>query len=209
MRADTATNWDRLAPLYNLQLRLERSALDAAVDVAAFDPADRLLDLGTGTGALLVRLIERRVALAEVTGVDRSPGMLARVPALPDGWRLLRADATDLPLPADRFDVVSAIYVLHLLDPDHRQKLLEEVRRVNGPAGRLIVVVPAPPPVNRLTRMLAPLARLLGCLSPTLLGLRPIDAVAELERCGFAVLETRRVTRGYPSVVVKASFPAA
>jgi ubiquinone/menaquinone biosynthesis C-methylase UbiE len=201
------TDWDRLARLYHLQLRLERPAIDAAVDLAAFEPADRLLDLGTGTGAFLLRLMGREVALAEATGVDESPQMLARVPELPEGWCLLKADVTELPFPADRFDVVSAIYVLHLLDSHGRQRLLEEARRVMSPAGRLIVVVPAAPAASRLTRALAPLVTLLGRYSPTLFGLRAVDVAATLEQGGFAVLETRRVVRGYPSMVVKA-YPA-
>lgn len=116
--------------MYDLQLALERRALDAALELAAPGPGDRVLDLGTGTGGLLRRLAARPDRPREVLGVVASGAMLARAPALPVGWRLRQADATRLPCPPGSYDVVSAAYLLHLLEQPARRAVLDEARHV-------------------------------------------------------------------------------
>lgn len=141
----TAWRRDRTARFYDLQVGLEGSAVDAAIDLAEFGADDRLLDLGTGTGALLRRLAGRAEAPDEAVGVDSSAAMLRRAPAMPEGWRLVQADAAHLPFPACSFDVVTAAYLLHLLEPAERAAVLAEAHRVVRPAGRLVAVTIAPP----------------------------------------------------------------
>jgi ubiquinone/menaquinone biosynthesis C-methylase UbiE len=197
--------WDRGARFYDWQLWLERAALDAAIDLARLGVDDRLLDLGTGTGALLRALARREPAPREAIGVDTSPQMLARVPLLPAGWELLRADAARLPFPDGSFNVLTATYLLHLLEPPRRAAVLTEARRVLRQGGRLVVVVTvAPPRSERLAgiidRIPSAAWRRLGVMA----GLRPLDPRADLEASGFAVCETRRVARGYPSLLVAA-----
>lgn len=93
------------------------------------EDARLVLDLGTGVGTLLGEL-ERRAPGGSVIGVDRSFGMLARVPddrprAVMDARRLAFAGAS--------FDVVVATFMLfHVPQPD---RCLEEVRRVLRPNG--------------------------------------------------------------------------
>src|SRR5918911_3963338 len=77
------TVWDRAARLYDFQLFLERTAIDQALELAAIRAGDRLLDLGTGTGAVLARLAARADAPREAVGVDCSASMLAAARALP------------------------------------------------------------------------------------------------------------------------------
>jgi ArsR family transcriptional regulator len=97
-----------------------------------------VLDLGTGTGALLPmlgRYVERVVA------VDGSRGMLARArenldPESP--IRLLRADLERLPVGDGGVDGVVANMVLHHL---HRpETILREMARVLHPEGRGVIV---------------------------------------------------------------------
>jgi ubiquinone/menaquinone biosynthesis C-methylase UbiE len=136
----TVTAWDRAARLYDFQLFLERRAIDQALELAAIRPGDRLLDLGTGTGGVLRRLAGRADAPREAVGVDRSASMLAAARDLPSAWRLVRADATALPFADESFDVVTAVYLLHLLDPPARRALIADAARVLRPGGRLITV---------------------------------------------------------------------
>lgn len=198
------TDWSRIASLYDLQLWLERAALNAAIDMAAIESDDRLLDLGTGTAALLRQLGRRRIEPEEAIGVDSSPEMLARARALPPGSRLLEADATKLPFPNQDFDVVCAIYLLHLLDPAERAAVLAEARRVIRLDGRLVVVTVAPPRSRMLRRALGPATRLARSRSATMLGLRPLDPRSDLEASGFVVCGRRYVVSGYPSMVTMA-----
>ena len=69
-------------------------------------PAARsLLELGCGTGALLAGLAPR----LQVTGIDRSPEMLAIAAARLPGARLVQGDMTAFRLP-ERFDVVICMF---------------------------------------------------------------------------------------------------
>lgn len=200
------SDWGRIARLYDLQLWLERTALNAAIDMAGIESDNRLLDLGTGTAAFLRQLGRRHMAFDEAIGIDSSPEMLARARVLPRGCRLSQADATKLPFPGQSFDVVSAIYLLHLLDRLERAAVLAEVRRVMRPGGRLVVVTVAAPRSRMLRRALAPAARLARRRSATMLGLRPLDPRPDLEGSGFVVCRARHIAMGYPSTVVMAQL---
>lgn len=203
----TGTLWDRVARVYDWQLALERRAVAAAIELASPRPEDRLLDVGTGTGAVLRALAQRRSRPAVAIGIDSSRGMLARVPSLPAGWRLERADATSLPFLAEEFDVVIASYVLHLLDPPRLGRVLSELRRVLKLQGRLATVTPVAPR-SHLHRPYELIVAALAPLNGSSLGLRPLDPRPELARYGLEPVTARYVHRGYPSLCVVAHTTA-
>ena len=182
--------------VYELQLALERRALDAALDLARAGPDDRVLDVATGTGALLRRLAHRKLAPREVVGLDASPPMLDLARRrLPPGWRLLAGDAQSLPFPARSFDLVTACYLLHLLEPTERAGVTRELARVLRPGGRALVVTVA----GRRRAARTVLERL-----PRASGLRPLDCTAELPAAGLRPLRARFVHGGWPSLCVLA-----
>jgi ubiquinone/menaquinone biosynthesis C-methylase UbiE len=186
-----------LGRVYDWQLRLEGAALATAVELAAPGESDRLLDVATGTGGLLRQLSLRSVRPAEVVGIDRSASMLAAATGhgLPAGWRLLLGDAKRLPFPGRRFDVVTACYLLHLLDRQCRARTIAEMARVLREGGRVVTVtVDSRGPVPR-----AALNRL-----PRLSGLRPLDPTDELRAAGLEPLRARFVRDGWPSLCVLA-----
>jgi ubiquinone/menaquinone biosynthesis C-methylase UbiE len=200
---ETLTLWDRFAPVYDWQLPLERRALAAAIELADPRPEERLLDVGTGTGAVLRALARCRSRPAVAIGIDSSDRMLARVPSLPEGWRLERGEASDLQFVAGEFDVVLASYVLHLLEPPRLARVLSEVRRVLNPQGRLVTVTPVAPR-SRLRRPYELIVAALAPLSGSSLGLRPLDPRPELSRHGLEPMTARYIHRGYPSLCVVA-----
>lgn len=89
------------------------------------------LEVGCGTG-----LVMQRVAgfAAHVTGIDVSPGMLAR--ARERGLDVREASATALPFPDAAFDVVYSFKVLAHVDPV--EPALAEMARVTRPGGHLV-----------------------------------------------------------------------
>ena len=87
------------------------------------------MDLATGTGALLRRLAQRADRPRRAIGVEASRAMLDRASPLPAGWELINADARRLPLDDASVDVVTCVYLLHLLDPAARQAVLGEIAR--------------------------------------------------------------------------------
>jgi ubiquinone/menaquinone biosynthesis C-methylase UbiE len=184
--------WDVVAPLYDLQLALERPAIETALELLEPRSTDRLLDVATGTGAVLRALAERVPRPEEAIGVDASGPMLARVPALPGGWDLLRADARALPFPDARFDVATCAYLLHLLDPNERRRVLAEIRRVLVAGGRLATVTPVAPPTA------------FGAVVRRVAGRYLLDPRDDLVRADFTVRAARYVRAGYPSLSVLA-----
>jgi ubiquinone/menaquinone biosynthesis C-methylase UbiE len=94
--------------------------------------ADRVLDVGSGSGTLIPGIV-RRAPSAVAVGIDRAPGMLALAP--PPARRAVM-DAGRLGLATAAFDVaVLAFLLFHTVDPRH---VLAEVRRAlkrGGAAG--------------------------------------------------------------------------
>lgn len=103
------------------------------LDELPLESADRVLDVGAGTGELLPRLRERTSG-AQVIGADRSVGMVREARRRGRG-PLVGADARSLPFPAGTVDVVTLPFVLfHVPRP---AEALREVRRVLRQGGAL------------------------------------------------------------------------
>jgi demethylmenaquinone methyltransferase/2-methoxy-6-polyprenyl-1,4-benzoquinol methylase len=108
-----------------------------------------ILDLGTGTGAVL-RTLVRTHCEARVTGLDASPGMLAQAQKKLDrlarkrvacaDTRLVCASAADLPFGDASFDAVTASLFFHELPPEVRAKAFDEAFRVLAPGGTMAVL---------------------------------------------------------------------
>jgi ubiquinone/menaquinone biosynthesis C-methylase UbiE len=104
--------------------------------------ASRILDLGCGTGAMAIGLLDALPAVT-VVGVDGDPEVLgrARAKAAAAGVRLelLQAMADRLPLPDASFDCVMSTLVFHHLPPQVKRDALAEARRVLVPGGRMLI----------------------------------------------------------------------
>ncbi len=199
--------WDAAAVAYRWQEPLERRSLREMLTVLAPRADEVVVDLGAGVGHV-PRLLERGPG-GRTVALERSPQMLAAgdfAGAVP-----LRADATSLPLPDASVDVVTAAWVLHVLDQEQRAAAVAEVARVLRPGGRLGLVVPAAPGTRaqvllRSVARTAASARGLGAFTV------PQDLPALLTDHGLQVRHHRRTRRGYLADVVvctRAHSPAA
>jgi ubiquinone/menaquinone biosynthesis C-methylase UbiE len=198
-------DWDRLAPAYDWQLPLERPALRALLGLLDVGEDERLLDAGTGTGALLRELARQGPLPRQAVGLDRSAAILARArPLVPSGWELVRGDAERVPFDDASFDVVTATYLLHLMDADQRARVLGELHRVLKPSGRVGVVTVAPPRSKAGSWLAMPLHAAAKRRGGALAGLLPLDPRPELAGSGFHVTAYRRTGLGYPSLCVVA-----
>ena len=206
--ADAQGAWDRHAARYGAQEWLEARAISAALAVADPGPEDRLVDLATGTGAVLRALARRPRRPAVAVGVDHSTRMLSRVGRLPEGWRTVHGDARRVPLPGGETDVVTCSYLLQLLTMDDRGRVLGEARRLLGrtPRARLVVVTPwadRRTPGGRLVH--ATLGALASARPERWGGLMPLDPTGEFEAAGLVPTHRISLPRGgYPSLVIRA-----
>ncbi len=110
---------------------------------AAIGPGQRVLEIGCGTGNLLLAVARRQPGV-DALGIDPDPAGLrrARRKAARAGLavRFEQAYAGALPLPDASVDRVLSSFMLHHLDDAERARALGEVRRVLRPGGQLHVV---------------------------------------------------------------------
>ncbi|MBK5111304.1 MAG: methyltransferase domain-containing protein [Thermoleophilia bacterium] len=206
--ASAKPDWNALAPHYGRQVWLERNSLRTLLDLLDPGPGDLLLDVATGTAALPAELAVREGHPREVVGVDRSPEMLRRAPDLPPRWQLSQADATALPFADDSFDLVTASYLLHLLDRETRSRVIGECQRVLRPDGRIGVITIAPPRRRVTAALTAPVRRAAERYPARFVGLKPLDPGPDLVDGGFSDVVGRHSLRGYPALCVVARKPA-
>ena len=136
---------DWLLPLYDpLQRLLGFETIHRQlVDQADIRPKLRVIEIGCGTGNLSI-LIKRHHPQAKVVGLDPDPKALARARRKAErealSVQLDRRFAEELPYPDASFDRVFSAFMFHHLEPDEKEKTLQEARRVLKPSGSLHLV---------------------------------------------------------------------
>lgn len=109
-----------------------------------------MLDLGCGKGELLKLL---RGDFAEAAGCDPSPQMMESGQIAANGITVrVQTAATSVPFEDARFDLVTAVCVYHHVEPDLRDRLTAEARRVLKPGGIFAVIEHNP--YNPATRLI-------------------------------------------------------
>jgi tRNA (cmo5U34)-methyltransferase len=119
----------------------------AVAAAAAGPPAERILDLGTGTGVTAQRVLDVHPE-ATVVGVDESEAMLAQARRTLPPTVELRVARLEDPLPEGPFDLVVSALAIHHLDGPGKAELFRRVARALTPTGRFVmadVVVPDDP----------------------------------------------------------------
>jgi phosphatidylethanolamine/phosphatidyl-N-methylethanolamine N-methyltransferase len=136
-----------------------------AVRIANDRPAQRIIEVGVGTGLSLPHFR----ADARVTGIDVSAPMLAKArrrverKKLKQVEALLEMDAENLTFDDNSFDAVLALYVASVVPNPAR--FAAEMRRVCKPGGTIVVVnhfTSENPLLRFVERRLAPLAGKIG-----------------------------------------------
>lgn len=141
-----AASWDAL----RADLVPEGEIETGILDLLGRQRVHNFLDIGTGTGRLLVLLKE---LYSQGVGIDPSHAMLqvarATLAEHAIGHAQVRhGDGLALGLPRDSQDLVALHQVMHFFDDP--RPLLAEARRVLAPSGRLLIVDFAPHKVEAL-----------------------------------------------------------
>jgi ubiquinone/menaquinone biosynthesis C-methylase UbiE len=133
-----------LTPLYDLVTRLSglNGLFKEMIKQADARPGQRVLDVGCGTGNLLLALGRHQPGV-ELAGLDPDARMLARAQrkarraGVAVSWQ--RGFGQELPYPDGSLDRVFSSMMLHHLEPQAKEALLADVRRVLRPEGMLVL----------------------------------------------------------------------
>jgi SAM-dependent methyltransferase len=133
--------YEKLARFYDLE-HVDLTADQVFYMHFARQARGPVLDVGCGTGRLLLPLVEAGI---DVTGIDSSPAMLAvargklgdRVPLIEGDMRIVK--------PPTRYAliIISINTFMHLLTTDDQLRVLKNLARYLTPGGRLIIDLPA------------------------------------------------------------------
>jgi ubiquinone/menaquinone biosynthesis C-methylase UbiE len=114
------------------------------LELARVKTGDRVLDIGCGTGSLLIAAKQLVGPAGVVAGIDASPEMIARArrkarrAAVEADFH--EAAAERLPFPDAQFDLVTSTLMLHHLPRTVREASVVEAARVLKPGGRFLAV---------------------------------------------------------------------
>jgi ubiquinone/menaquinone biosynthesis C-methylase UbiE len=179
-----ATAYDALNTALFLPAGGSRRVRRTFVDALELRPAQRVLEIGCGTGQVTELLV---AAGAEVTAVDALAPMIEVARRRAPAATFVEADATELVLTPDH-DAVVLGFVLHNFDAGGRRAMLDQARAALGPGGIVGVLEWSLP---RGAARAALWRRLLGRIEPS-------PSVAEILDGGLAAdvaaagLEIRR-----------------
>ena len=148
--SDIEASWefDRWAPSYDSSVASSQTyyarydeVLDFVAETAGAAPGKRILDIGTGTGNLAVRCVERGAC---VVGLDPSPGMLEQArakSAAKTNVEFIVADEPFLrtPFSALSFDAVVSTYAFHHVRDEVKPECVREMLRVLKRGGMLVL----------------------------------------------------------------------
>ncbi len=138
--------YDRLSRWYDGLAGSEGWYAQKTLEMASLRPGESALEIGFGTGRMLLELACQAGPGGLVAGIDLSWGMakVARrklaVQEVSGRALLTLGDGLALPYPARRFDLVFIAFTLELFDTPEILPVLAECRRVLRPGGRIGLV---------------------------------------------------------------------
>ena len=141
--------WDQMSQVYLGEIdKRFAPVVEHVIARATLQTGERVLDLGTGTGAVAVQAARRVGPGGQVVGLDISPEMLVlaerRVTELAlTNVRLREGRAEAIPADDESFDVLLAsLCFMYVID---RSAAARECARVLRPGGRFVASVWGPP----------------------------------------------------------------
>lgn len=193
-KEETKAYYNKIARVYDLLAeRSEQSMREKGLQKLAAQPGERILEIGFGTGHILVELARAVGPEGKVFGVDLSEEMvrltseLLQREGLSDRAELFCGDAAQLPYEENSLDGIFTSFTLELFDTPELATVLAEWKRVLRPAGRLVVVALSKKGKQGLVMKAFEWTHK---HFPNLMDCRPIYVQSAIEAAGFHVKET-------------------
>lgn len=196
-------NW--IAPIYDLfGVLMESKARQRALDMAAIQNGEKILEVAFGTGLNFVEILKRNPS-GWVNGIDVSMKMLERARKRiskngQQNFTLYLCDCRHLPFEDETFDVLMNQYLLDILPVEDFIPILLEFKRVLKDGGRIVLVN-----MTKGEKWLNQIYEEIYKLKPPLLaGCRGVMVQPFLEEVGFREFTREFVSQfGFPSEVVR------
>jgi cyclopropane fatty-acyl-phospholipid synthase-like methyltransferase len=182
--------WNRIAARYAARPLKNVPAYEAMLDAVAqrLKPADRVLEIGCGTGGTAIRLAP---GVAHWTATDFSTEMVQIAAAKPagDNLRFVVTDASNA-FDGGPFDAICAFNLLHLVED--MPSLLSQIHANLTPGGLLISKTWCFADMRLSLRLLFPLLRLVGVFPVTSV-LRADQLRTAIQDAGLEIVEERQI----------------
>jgi ubiquinone/menaquinone biosynthesis C-methylase UbiE len=196
-------NW--IAPIYDLfGVLMESKARQRALNIAAIQDGEKVLEVALGTGLNFVEILKRNPN-GWVDGIDVSMKMVekAKKRIYKTGQRnftLYLCDCRHIPFNEGTFDVIMTQYLLDILPVEDFIPILLEFKRVLKHGGRIVLVN-----MTKGEKWLNQIYEGIYRLKPPLLaGCRGVLAQHFLEKSGFEELKREFISQlGFPSEVIR------
>jgi len=137
--------FSRSARYYDLNTRVITYLRNKLYRVSGAGPADKILDVATGTGAVALTFAKNGHRL--VTGIDLSADML-KIAKSKNGKfpvAFIQGDAAELPFEKETFDIAVVSFALHDMPFEIRVQALKEINRVMKRKATLVIMDYAKP----------------------------------------------------------------
>ena len=108
--------------------------------------ANSVLDVGCGGGSMAAAVCEQGVD--EVWGLDPSPYLLQHAASQYPQVQFVQALAENTGFSNQRFDAITACFLLHEIPPRYLDKALAEFHRILKPGGVVAIIEPSPLQLN-------------------------------------------------------------
>lgn len=200
------TNYNRLSRWYDLFSKPEIKFKETCLHLLDVHLGEKVLEIGFGTGHVLINLAYSTGGNGNVFGIDLSDGMfhMARInisrSKLTKLVNLQQGDAVNLPYKNNYFNAIFMSFTLELFSTEEALLVLRECKRVLCETGRIGIVA-----LNQNNRLPVKIYNLFHLHMPSLVDCHPIDVRNLIETAGFEPIELfEKNMYGLPVVMLSA-----
>jgi Methylase involved in ubiquinone/menaquinone biosynthesis len=180
------TNYNRLSRWYDLFSKPEIKFKETCLHLLDVRLGEKVLEIGFGTGHVLIDLAYSTGGNGNVFGIDLSDGMfhMARInisrSKLTKLVNLQQGDAVNLPYKNNYFNAIFMSFTLELFRTEEALLVLRECKRVLCENGRIGIVA-----LNQNNRLPVKIYNWFHLHMPSLVDCHPIDVRNIIETAGF------------------------